>query len=496
MKKLLCAAIAALLLLTCACEYSIVNDDPVVCTEIVRETDPVRGFALIDDENLYAEFAGISEFQDQFYISANVTNRTYKEIDLRSIYVALDSVVIPEAELLPSLFSMGFVDLDPAETKECNVVISKTVLDAIGVTSFRNLNIALKYTIDGTTHETGNLSVTINSDAEPAKLTMTSDPIFSGKTVDVYYCGAYDRTEKNGTDAIFAFVNKSDSDLRVNTSCMVGNTPYRDCGYLEDYLPAGFSGGKIVRLYNGAFMYDLQMTIQEGLKKLNVTFDVSDDMSGKPLEKVYVTPDQMKGPLMLENLLTPQELSSIFEHRLDQYDEALLQRFIEYYHITEANVYEMGVEYLLKDYEMLEGIMNVRDIFEEEPSDAVPNAPEQIAAIAFYVNTGTDTHSAYYDFDAMLRYRAENMDLFWDLRQIEPDALTESEGMAIRQQVISSGVLSWKAEAKPYTADDQTAMCIAIRFTDGSLFRFEATGSLTDDALPNYNAVQTALLGE
>ena len=194
--------------------------------------------------------------------------------------------------------------------------------------------------------------------------------------------------------------------------------------------------------------------------------------------------------------LTPSQLISIVGLPQNQYDTDYLQRFIEYFDISESNVHSLNIELLLSSFEELDNAIDVRSIFTETPSASVSADPEQIIAVAFYQNINTGIDSVYYDFETLSCYKAKDIDLFYDLSQVSPIALSAPEAESIRSRIIELGVLDWQSFKKIEDISDPQSMGIAIRFADGSLFRVTASGLLYKDGPSHYAEVKDLLLGD
>lgn len=196
------------------------------------------------------------------------------------------------------------------------------------------------------------------------------------------------------------------------------------------------------------------------------------------------------------NQLTPSQLIEFADLQEGQYSEELLERFIRYYDISAQNVQALNIELLLSEFAKMESTVDVRSIFSEETSDVTTELAKDIVAIAFYENINTNTYCVYYDFVANLRYRADDMGLFANLLQVVPEKLTSDEAKNLRETVIRAGVLQWENTTALRTdiADPQS-MCMAIRFSDGRVYRTEASGILAKCGLPQYEALRDLLLG-
>lgn len=195
--------------------------------------------------------------------------------------------------------------------------------------------------------------------------------------------------------------------------------------------------------------------------------------------------------------LTPLQLIEFAGLHEGQYSNELLERFIRYYDITVQNVQSLNIELLLSGFAKTKPIKNVSSIFSEDTTDITTRFAGDIIAIAFYENINTSTNCVYYDFTTNLRYKANDMNMFSDLLQIEPKVLASDEAEALREAIISSGVLQWKnfTTMEPDISDPQS-MCIAIRFSDGYVYRTEATGVLSECGFSQYETLRELLLGD
>ena len=195
--------------------------------------------------------------------------------------------------------------------------------------------------------------------------------------------------------------------------------------------------------------------------------------------------------------LTPSQLIEFAGLHEGQYSNELLERFIRYYDITVQNVQSLNIELLLSEFAKTKPIKDVSSIFSEDTTDITTRFAEDIIAIAFYENINTSTHCVYYDFTTNLWYKANDMNMFSDLLQIEPKVLASDETEALREAIISSGVLQWKNSTtmEPDISDPQS-MCIAIRFSDGCVYRTEATGVLSECGFSQYETLRELLLGD
>ena len=191
--------------------------------------------------------------------------------------------------------------------------------------------------------------------------------------------------------------------------------------------------------------------------------------------------------------LTPSQLISIAGLPKNQYDTDYLQRFIDFYDISESNVHSLNIELLLSDFDELDNAIDVRSIFTDTPTELVSPNPKNITAIAFYKNVNTDIFSVYYDFTDLACYKAKNIDLFYDLSQVDPLTLTEARADEIRNNLVELGTLEWQDVQAAEKLSDPQSMCIAIRFSDGGLFRASASGILSKCAPANFESVYTLL---
>ena len=196
-------------------------------------------------------------------------------------------------------------------------------------------------------------------------------------------------------------------------------------------------------------------------------------------------------------LITPQDLIDQLgvENLTDlEYDEELLQRFIECYQMTKEDLNDRHLKQMLGGFILNETAVNVSDIFTTETSESVPTSPKDISLIAFYRNISTSFDCVYYDFTTLSRYISSEGFLFYNLNNVKPEQLTEQKANDIREQLVALGVLSWNEsyESKDQITDPQS-MCIAIRFSDGSLFRSSATGILSKCVPETYYQVYSLL---
>ena len=195
-------------------------------------------------------------------------------------------------------------------------------------------------------------------------------------------------------------------------------------------------------------------------------------------------------------LLTPNQLATMANLSLDQYDTEYLQRFINYYDLAEDNVNSLNIELLLSDFDALDQAINVQSIFTDPISEPLGQKPENITNVALYINTNTSIESVYYDFPKSVYYKAQDMDLFFDLTQASPKTVSAQELATIQDCIVELGVLDWKDKKTNEDNPDQQSMCIAIRFSDGSLFRVSASGILSECELTNFEEVYALLLGQ
>lgn len=196
------------------------------------------------------------------------------------------------------------------------------------------------------------------------------------------------------------------------------------------------------------------------------------------------------------SLLTPEELIKMANLPQNMYERDFLERFINHYFITQKNFDAAKVERLLPFFEEIEQQIDVQSIFRENTSEAVSADPSAITVIAFYENINTGIDSVYYDFQALECYRGPNIDVFRDLTQVKPRSMEFTEATALREKLIDFGVLDWVDTESHEEIDDPQAMCLAIRFQDGSLFRVSASGLLYEDGPAHYSEVRDLLLGD
>lgn len=197
--------------------------------------------------------------------------------------------------------------------------------------------------------------------------------------------------------------------------------------------------------------------------------------TGKDIEK--------DGTEQEEQLLTAGQLREEAEADLSQYSDEVLEEFISDFEITEGTVGDYNIGLLLQEYEPSDSSTDVSGIFDADAEPRTGNYTEDVSAVAFLENSGTSLECVYYDLEAGHMYYSEEEYLFTDLTQAEPIAFSDGEQLVAGLDAL--GVFTWKdqPDAEPEPADDGIYVELAVRYTDGTVFRYETDG-IPSEVLP------------
>lgn len=191
-------------------------------------------------------------------------------------------------------------------------------------------------------------------------------------------------------------------------------------------------------------------------------------------------------------LVSVEELIEASGINPDDYSTELLQQFIKDFEITEDNVTTLNIPLLLKGYSP-EGTLDVSDILSADMPERSSDFTKDAVAVAFLENRNTDTVCAYYDFESGLCYKAEHLNLFTDLNQVEPEQFSDSENLVSSMDKL--GVFSWSDSDNSEGIEDSQTMILAVKYSDGSIFRITVSGILANELPATYTELKEFLIG-
>ena len=209
---------------------------------------------------------------------------------------------------------------------------------------------------------------------------------------------------------------------------------------------------------------------KEGLTAIEITteenFDKEDflwSLDQRP--GIYVT-EEGEEDLSRQKQITPEELIQAADLTKEQYSGVDLEQFIEDFSVTKEDVNTLNIPLLLFT------------------RDAI--------AIAFMENKNTSTECVYYDLLQDRRYQTSDAYLFDNLYQTQ--AGYYSNGQQILQGLDKYKVFTWESKTDEEEITDPQSMVLAIEYADGTVFRIEASGLLSQVLPGAYKEVREMLL--
>ena len=253
--------------------------------------------------------------------------------------------------------------------------------------------------------------------------------------------------------------------------------------------------------YEIAYIYipfDKEKPDKEGLTSIEITTEeiFSKDEFLWSLDKkpgIYVTKDKEETYLE-QSLITPEELIQASGLTKEQYSEVDLEQFIENFDIKHEDVNTLNIPLLLEEYEPERkfGIYDVSYLLEDKIEERTSDFTENVYAVAFMENKNTSTECVYYDLLESKRYRMSDGYLFDDLHQVQGGYY--ADGQQIVEALDKYDVFDWESGTVEEEITDPQNMVLAVLYDDGTVFRVEASGLLSQ-LLPNeYDEVKEMLL--
>ena len=107
-------------------------------------------------------------------------------------------------------------------------------------------------------------------------------------------------------------------------------------------------------------------------------------------------------------------------------------------------------------------------------------------------NKNTSTECVYYDLLDSKRYRTSDAYLFDDLHQVQGGYY--ADGQQIVEALDKYGVFDWESGTGEEEITDPQHMVLAVLYDDGTVFRVEASGLLSQALPDEYDEVRDMLL--
>ena len=107
-------------------------------------------------------------------------------------------------------------------------------------------------------------------------------------------------------------------------------------------------------------------------------------------------------------------------------------------------------------------------------------------------NKNTSTECVYYDLPDRKRYQTSDAYLFDDLYQIQGGYY--ADGQQIIEALDKYGVFGWESGTGEEEITDPQHMVLAVLYDDGTVFRVEASGLLSQALPDEYDEVKEMLL--
>ena len=237
---------------------------------------------------------------------------------------------------------------------------------------------------------------------------------------------------------------------------------------------------------------------KEGLTAIEITteenFDKEDflwSLDQRP--GIYVT-EEGEEDLSRQKQITPEELIQAADLTKEQYSGVDLEQFIEDFSVTKEDVNTLNIPLLLKEYEPdYKGrVIDVSYLLEDDIENRTSDFTRDAIAIAFMENKNTSTECVYYDLLQDRRYQTSDAYLFDNLYQTQ--AGYYSNGQQILQGLDKYKVFTWESKTDEEEITDPQSMVLAIEYADGTVFRIEASGLLSQVLPGAYKEVREMLL--
>lgn len=208
---------------------------------------------------------------------------------------------------------------------------------------------------------------------------------------------------------------------------------------------------------------------------------------------IYVT-EEGEEDLSRQRQITPEELIQAADLTKEQYSGIDLEQFIEDFSMTEEDVDTLNIPLLLKEYEPdYKGrVIDVSYLLEDDIESRTSDFTSDAIAIAFMENKNTSTECVYYDLLQDRRYQTSDAYLFDNLYQTQ--AGYYSNGQQILQGLDKYKVFTWQSKTDEEEITDPQSMVLAIEYADGTVFRIEASGLLSQVLPGAYEEVRDMLL--
>ena len=253
--------------------------------------------------------------------------------------------------------------------------------------------------------------------------------------------------------------------------------------------------------YEIAYIYipfDKEKPDKEGLTSIEITTEeiFNKDEFLWSLDKkpgIYVTKDKEETYLE-QSLITPEELIQASGLTKEQYSEVDLEQFIKDFDIKREDVNTLNIPLLLEEYEPERkfGIYDVSYLLEDKIEERTSDFTENVYAVAFMENKNTSTECVYYDLLDSKRYRTSDAYLFDDLHQVQGGYY--ADGQQIVEALDKYGVFDWESGTGEEEITDPQHMVLAVLYDDGTVFRVEASGLLSQALPDEYDEVRDMLL--
>ena len=162
--------------------------------------------------------------------------------------------------------------------------------------------------------------------------------------------------------------------------------------------------------------------------------------------------------------------------------------------MTKEDVNTLNIPLLLKEYEPdYKGrVIDVSYLLEDDIESRTSDFTRDAIAIAFMENKNTSTECVYYDLLQDRRYQTSDAYLFDNLYQTQ--AGYYSNGQQILQGLDKYKVFTWESKTYEEEITDPQSMVLAIEYADGTVFRIEASGLLSQVLPGAYKEVREMLL--
>ena len=253
--------------------------------------------------------------------------------------------------------------------------------------------------------------------------------------------------------------------------------------------------------YEIAYIYipfDREEPEKEGLTAVEITTEEifhKEDFFWSLDQKPGIYVSEGKEETFLERrLLSPEEMiqkAGLTEEQVRGID---LEEFIQDFAITEKDVDTLNIPLLLKEYEPdYKGrVIDVSYLLEDDIESRTSDFTRDAIAIAFMENKNTSTECVYYDLLQDRRYQTSDAYLFDNLYQTQ--AGYYSNGQQILQGLDKYKVFTWESKTDEEEITDPQSMVLAIEYADGTVFRIEASGLLSQVLPGAYKEVREMLL--